>query len=84
MREIAHQGRYAGVRLRVAHHVDFQAGLPDRLEVHAIGHLLNQLLQQINGLGAVRLQPLDDLLSRKERCDLVLELFDLLDFLVGA
>jgi len=32
--------------------------------------LLNQLLQQINGLGAVRLLRVDDLLSRKERSDL--------------
>src|SRR5882672_5010620 len=81
-REIAHQRRDSRVGLRVAHHVDFQAGLLDRLEVDAIGYLLNQLLQHINGLGTVCLQALDDLLAREQSRDLGFELFDLLNLLV--
>src|SRR5436190_2688107 len=81
-REITHQRRDSRVGLCVARHVDFQAGLLDRLEVDAIGYLLNQLLQHINGLGTVCLQPLDDLLAREQSCDLGFQLLDLLDFLV--
>src|SRR5256885_1997544 len=81
-REITHQGRDSRVGLCVARHVDFQAGLLNRLEVDAVGHLLNQLLQHINGLGTVCLQALDDLLAREQSRDLGFELLDLLDLLV--
>src|SRR5215510_111841 len=81
-REIAHQGRDARVRLRITREVDLEPRLLDLLQVYTVGDLLDQLLQQVHRLSAVGLQALDDLLARKQRGDLGLELLDLFDLLV--
>src|SRR6185503_4658958 len=80
--DVAHQRRHARVGLRIAGQVDAQAFLRHRLQVHALGHLLHQLVHQVHGLRAVGLQRLDDLLAREQRLDLVLQLVDLRDLLV--
>src|SRR5262249_30231397 len=59
-----------------------EAGLLDRFQVDAVGHLLHQLLQQVHRLGAIGLEALDNLLACEERGDLGPQLLDLLDFLV--
>src|SRR3989442_10446711 len=80
--DIAHESRDARVRLRVAQQLDAQAPLPDRPKVHALGPLPHQLIEQVHGLRAVRLQRLDHLLAREQRLDLVLQLVDFGDLLV--
>ena len=80
--DVAHQRRDPRVRLRVADQRDLCAGLLHRPEVDPVGQLAHHLVEQVDRLGPVGLQRLDDLLSREQRLRLLAQLVDLLDLLV--
>jgi hypothetical protein len=80
--QVAHELGHARVRLGVAGEIDLQSLLLDALQVHPVGRLAHQLVEQVDGARAVGLQRLDDLLAREQRADLVAQLADLGDLLV--
>ena len=54
----------------------------DRPQVDAVRKLAHELVEQVDGLAAIRLQRLDDLLARDHGLDLLAQPVDFLDLLV--